>query len=67
MKIFGMVTGAVVLLVGSIFMVQGVGLLPGSAMTGQIVWAYIGGAMVLGGLGLIAWAHRRGLSSRDKS
>jgi hypothetical protein len=66
MKHLGMIGGAAVMVVGSIFIVQGVGLLPGSAMTGQIVWAYIGAGLVLGGLGLIAWGHRRGLDSRDK-
>jgi hypothetical protein len=53
------------LIVGSIFFVQGVGLLPGSVMTGQTIWAVIGAVVVAGGMGVIVWAHRRGLAPRQ--
>ncbi len=43
--------GIVMALVGAIFLLQGVGILPGSAMTGQSFWAVVGLILiVLGGV-----------------
>lgn len=36
-------------IVGVIWFFQGIGVLPGSFMSGDPTWAYIGGAMVLAG------------------
>ncbi len=46
------VVGLLVLLAGVVFAGQGLGFIPGSAMTGDIKWFWIGGAMVLVGLAL---------------
>jgi hypothetical protein len=39
----------VIVIVGGIWFLQGIGVLPGSFMSGDPTWAYIGGAMVLAG------------------
>lgn len=43
----------VLVIVGGIWFFQGIGVLPGSFMSGDRTWAYIGGAMVLAGALLI--------------
>jgi hypothetical protein len=48
-----------VLLVGAVFAGQGLGYIPGSFMTGDIHWFWIGGAMVVAGLALGAGAVLR--------
>jgi hypothetical protein len=44
---------------GIIWILQGINVLPGSFMTGQIEWAYRGGAAALVGLGLLLFATRK--------
>jgi hypothetical protein len=46
------VVGALVLLIGAVFAGQGLGYIPGSVMTGDIRWFWIGSAMVVAGLAL---------------
>ena len=48
------VIAVLVLLVGAVFAGQGLGYIPGSFMTGDIRWFWIGGAMVVVGLALLA-------------
>ena len=55
--------GLLVLLAGAVFAGQGLGYIPGSVMTGDIKWFWIGGAMVvvglaLGAAGFVAWPRR---------
>ena len=45
--------GALVLLAGAVFAGQGLGYIPGSYMTGDMKWFWIGSAMVVGGAALI--------------
>ena len=45
-------------LMGSVWILQGIGVLPGSFMTGQMVWAAIG-AVLLFVSGLLLWAAFR--------
>lgn len=52
------VLGAVLCGVGLIWILQGVGVLPGSFMTGQVVWAAIGGFALIVGLVLLAMGRR---------
>ena len=47
-----MVVGGLVLLAGAVFAGQGLGFIPGSYMTGDIKWFWIGSAMVVVGLAL---------------
>jgi hypothetical protein len=44
---------------GIVWILQGVNILPGSFMTGQIVWAYRGAATALIGLVLLLFTLRR--------
>ncbi len=54
MKTGAAVVGVLVVLVGAVFAGQGLGYIPGSFMTGDIRWFWIGGAMVVVGLGVLA-------------
>ena len=53
------VLGAVMFVIGIVWILQGVNILPGSFMTGQIVWAERGAAAALVGLGLLAAVNWR--------
>ena len=46
--------GVLVALAGAVFAGQGLGYIPGSVMTGDIKWFWIGAAMVVIGLALLA-------------
>ena len=52
------VVGIVVIVVGAVWVGQGLGYLPGSFMTGNRTWFWIGAACVLAGLALL-FASRR--------
>jgi hypothetical protein len=54
-------TGAVAIgvLVGAVFAGQGLGYIPGSFMTGDMHWFWIGGAMVVVGLAILAGTFLR--------
>ncbi len=52
------IVGVLLMLGGGVWILQGVGILPGSFMSGQIQWAYNGTAMAVVGVGLLAFAHR---------
>jgi hypothetical protein len=54
------VIGVIVLLVGVVFAGQGLGYIPGSVMTGDIKWFWIGSGMVVVGLvlGAIGFGRR---------
>ena len=54
-----MVVGALVLLAGAVFAGQGLGYIPGSFMTGDIHWFWIGSVMIVAGLALGAAALLR--------
>ena len=46
-----LIAGGLMALVGIVWLLQGVGILPGSFMTGQLFWAVMGAIfMVVGGL-----------------
>ncbi|TMD77739.1 MAG: hypothetical protein E6H95_01360 [Chloroflexi bacterium] len=46
------VVGAIILLAGAVFAGQGLGYIPGSYMSGDIKWFWIGSGMVVAGLAL---------------
>jgi hypothetical protein len=61
MKLVLTIVGVLIALAGGVWFLQGIGVLPGSFMTGQTQWAINGGVAVVIGLGLIIFAnHRRG-------
>ncbi|MBS1806406.1 MAG: hypothetical protein JST28_23930 [Acidobacteria bacterium] len=53
------ISAVLLIVLGTIWILQGVNVLPGSFMTGQIQWAYRGGVAVLGGLILLLVARRK--------
>jgi hypothetical protein len=55
--------GALVVVMGVVFMLQGFGLIGGSAMTGSVLWAILGPIIALAGIALIVV----GVRSRPKS
>ena len=59
MKVALNLVGVVLSLMGVTWFFQGINLLPGSFMTGQIQWAYYGGIAVIIGVGMIVAASRR--------
>jgi hypothetical protein len=59
MKIALNILGAVLVLFGSIWFLQGINVLPGSFMTGQIRWAVRGGLAVIAGIALLLWINRK--------
>ena len=59
MRIALNVSGIVLLLVGCVWFLQGINILPGSFMTGQTKWAVYGGLLLVAGIGLLIAANRR--------
>ena len=54
MKIVLIVSGGLLIVVGLIFFLQGMNVLPGSFMTGQTKWAVYGALMIVAGIVLIS-------------
>ena len=52
------VVGAVVALLGVVWILQGINVLPGSFMTGQIKWAYYGAIALVAGCVMLFAAKR---------
>jgi len=53
MRIFLNIMGCALITLGLIWVLQGINVLPGSFMTGQIQWAYRGGVCAAAGLILL--------------
>jgi len=65
MKILLRVVGVVLMLVGVIWFLQGINVLPGSFMTGQFKWAVYGGIAFVAGAAAMFFAMR--LNSRGSA
>ena len=59
MRIVLNIVGALLVLFGTVWFLQGINVLPGSFMTGQIRWAVYGGIAVAAGAALLLAAYRR--------
>ena len=59
MKVALNIVGALLVVMGSIWFLQGINILPGSFMTGQTRWAVYGGIAVLAGVCVLLAANRR--------
>ena len=59
MRWIPVVVGIVLILLGGLWMLQGVGILGGSVMTGQTFWAIVGLILLIGGIVLCAFGLRR--------
>ena len=66
MKLVISILGAVLAILGGIWILQGINVLPGSFMTGQIKWAIYGGCAVVVGLIMIFAATKMPSSPRSK-
>jgi len=58
MRIVLRVVAILLLVMGIIWILQGINVLPGSFMTGQIQWAYRGGAAAVVGMLILIFANR---------
>ncbi|HEY9217232.1 MAG TPA: hypothetical protein VIO94_04230 [Phenylobacterium sp.] len=58
MKLVLTVVGALLVILGAIWILQGLNVLPGSFMTGQIKWAIYGALAAAVGAALIWYARR---------
>jgi hypothetical protein len=55
------IVGVLLVLAGCVWFLQGINVLPGSFMTGQIRWAVYGGiAVIVGAILLVTAARKRG-------
>lgn len=59
MKIIQNIAGVLLVLMGGIWFLQGIGVLPGSFMSGQAKWVVYGGVAAVSGLVLLIIANRR--------
>ena len=58
MRITLNIVGSLLVLLGATWFLQGVNVLPGSFMTGQIRWAVYGGISIAAGIALLLTANR---------
>jgi hypothetical protein len=59
MKLVLTVLGVLMIIVGAVWLLQGLGVLPGSFMTGQVQWAVYGAIVAVVGIVVVFWARRR--------
>ncbi|THD75135.1 MAG: hypothetical protein E7812_17855 [Phenylobacterium sp.] len=59
MKLVLTILGVLMVLVGCVWILQGINVLPGSFMTGQMQWAIYGAVVAVGGIIVVIWARRR--------
>lgn len=57
--------GALIAVIGVIWILQGVNVLPGSFMTGQLQWALYGAIALVAGIVLLVFARRSGRRRRS--
>ena len=58
MRILSNVIGALLLLSGGVWFLQGINVIPGSFMTGQTKWATYGALTLIAGIALLIFANR---------
>ena len=59
MRIVLNILGILCSLIGCVWVLQGINILPGSFMTGQTKWAIYGSLLLVIGIGLVIRANRR--------
>ena len=60
MKIVTLIVAALLIVIGAVWALQGLGVIGGSAMSGNSIWATIGPILVVAGIGIGLVALRRG-------
>jgi hypothetical protein len=59
MRIVLNIVGVILVFFGGVWFLQGINVLPGSFMTGQIKWAVYGGVALVAGVIVLIWANRK--------
>jgi hypothetical protein len=59
MRILLNVVGIILVFFGGVWFLQGISVLPGSFMTGQMKWAVYGGIAFVAGVIVLIWANRK--------
>jgi protein-S-isoprenylcysteine O-methyltransferase Ste14 len=59
MRIVLNIVGVLLVLLGCVWILQGMNVLLGSAMSGQSQWAMRGGILVFAGIAGLVWANRK--------
>lgn len=59
LKVLATILCGPMLLIGCIWILQGLNMLPGSFMTGDLKWSVFGALLVAGGAALVWWVNRR--------
>jgi len=67
MRITLNIVGVLCAFFGIVWILQGVNILPGSFMTGDIKWAIIGAVLLLVGIAVLVKANRKGGGGEAKS
>ena len=65
-RITVVVVGVVVIIVGAVFAGQGLNLIPGSSMTGDRMWFYVGSILIIVGIVLVVLGLRRTTGARSR-
>jgi hypothetical protein len=58
MKVFKNIAGIIIILLGSLWMLQGANIIPGMAMSGNREWLVIGAMLVIFAIGLLYQNNR---------
>ena len=58
-RILATILSGPMLIIGVIWVLQGLNILPGSFMTGHIIWAIYGAPLALAGAALVWWLNAR--------
>jgi uncharacterized membrane protein HdeD (DUF308 family) len=53
------ISGVLLLVVGCVWFLQGINVIPGSFMTGQPKWAFYGALSMIAGIVALIWTRRR--------
>ena len=59
MKLVLTIVGGLAVLLGGVWILQGINVLPGSFMTGDVKWAIYGAILAVAGIVVILWSRRR--------
>ncbi len=59
MKILISIVGVLLIIMGIVWILQGINILPGSFMTGQLRWAVFGSLAVIVGILVVVFANKK--------
>lgn len=59
MRTVSTIVGVLAILLGCVWILQGINILPGSFMTGDLKWAIFGAILAAAGIAGVIWGRRR--------